>query len=86
MNCIGCNKEIDYVKERKPKAYNFGTTEKHVCESFGQKKSFSSGKARPIGGELELLGKISGVEARVDTLEQAVKALVDQVNRMQVNP
>ena len=69
MNCKACNKEIDYVKERQPRAYNFGTTEKHVCEGFGQKKSFSSGKARPIEADLELLAKISNLQGDVEQLK-----------------
>jgi hypothetical protein len=76
MNCKACNQEIDYVKERQPRAVNFGTDVKHVCEGFGQKKSFTAKKAMPIEGELELLGKISGLEVRIDKLETAVKALV----------
>jgi hypothetical protein len=83
MNCKACNQEIDYVKERQPRAVNFGTDVKHVCEGFGQfkpKKNFTSGKAMPIEAELEFNSKIIGLEERVDKLETALKALVAQVN------
>ena len=80
MNCLGCNKEIDYVKERKPKAYNFGTEVKHVCEGFGQKKNFSSKKSIGIDGELELLAKISNLQVDVEQLKIAVARLDKQVN------
>ena len=69
MNCLGCNKEIDYVKERKPKAYNYGTEVKHVCEGFGQKKNWANKKAIPIEGELELLAKISNIQGDVEQLK-----------------
>ena len=82
MNCIikkpdgtECGVEIDYDRSTK-KAKNLdGTDHFHP-----KKKNFSSGKARPIESDLELLGKISSVEARLDTLEQAVKALVQELN------
>ena len=79
MNCKSCSQEIDYVKERQPRAVNFGTDQKHVCEGFGQKKSFTSKKAIPIETELEFNASIKGLEERVDKLETALKALVAQV-------
>ena len=77
MNCKACNKEIDYVKERQPRAYNFGTTEKHICEGFGQKpKTWTSKKAMPIETELEVMAKVTGLEERLSKVESIVEALV----------
>lgn len=70
MNCKACDKEIDYVKERQPRAYNFGTTEKHVCEGFGQKKEFTSKKANS-SGDLETLAKLSNLQGAVEELKIA---------------
>jgi hypothetical protein len=80
MECKSCSKEIDYVKERQPRAFNFGTTEKHVCEGFGQKpKTWTSKKAMPIETELEVMAKVATLEEQVAKLDTAVQAIVAQL-------
>jgi len=69
MKCKGegCGVEIDYDKNRNPRAIEIATGQKHSCTTFAGK---------PKGDKGNIDARIKRLEERLENLETAVKALV----------
>ncbi len=70
MNCKGCGIEIDYEKEREPRAIVVSTGEKHDCPKFkGKKFNFTKKEYKDQSGNLEILA----IQSEIEALKQLVQ-------------
>ena len=69
MNCKGegCGVEIDYDKNRNPRAIEIATRQQHICATF-------TGKRKDEKGNVD--ARVKRLEERLENVETAVKALV----------